>query len=136
MELRDALPHSVRFYAALPDIVQFAALGAAGGINPINNLIPNVVRSIADHYRAGDNEKLGESVRTVQRALNVVNRWAPSTARWVKMGMKVLGLGNGVLRAPYLLPPEEELQQMSDAFAALHLQELEAEAAASFGAAG
>lgn len=130
MELRDAIPDHVRFFCALPDIVQFAALGAAGGINPINNLIPYVVQNIADAYVAGDNARVAEAAKTVQRSLNIVSRWAPSTARWVKMGMKVLGIGNGVLRLPYLLPPESELQSMAQAFEKLGLSDLEAEAKA------
>jgi hypothetical protein len=57
----------------------------------------------------------------------VVNRWAPSTARWLKMAMKVLDLpaGNGVLRRPYMLPPESEQREMLHALDALRIRELE-----------
>ena len=67
---------------------------------------------------------------TFQRFYNIVSEWAPSTARWVKMAMKVLGTGNGVLRPPYLLPPESDQQRMAEAFAAMRLMEIEAEVAA------
>ena len=39
--------------------------------------------------------------------------------------MKVLGLGNGVLREPYALPPEEELNELSVRFDRLGLRNLE-----------
>jgi hypothetical protein len=43
------------------------------------------------------------------------------------MAMKVLDLpaGNGVLRRPYLLPPEEEQKEMLSALEALHIRDLE-----------
>lgn len=125
MTLRDALPGRIRYYVGLPEFVQFAALGASGCINPTGNLMPYVCRSVVDGYARGDLEAVASGAQAVQRFLNIVNEWAPSTARWVKMAMKVLGLGNGVLRPPYVLPPEGELQRMADAFEAMGLTELE-----------
>lgn len=129
MTLRDTLPDSLRFYVGLPEFVQFAALGAAGCINPSGTLIPNLCRSVVDGYAQGDLERVANGAQTVQRFLNVVSEWAPSTARWVKMAMKVQGLGNGVLRPPYLLPSDDDQRRMGAAFAAMRLNELEADAA-------
>jgi 4-hydroxy-tetrahydrodipicolinate synthase len=130
MELRDLIPGSVRFYAALPDAVQFAALGADGAINPMANLFPHTVQSVADAYGDADLERLAEACKHVQRFLNVARHWAPSTARWVKLGMNVLGLGNGVLRPPYLLPGEEDQQRMAAMFDEAGLPAYEAKATA------
>lgn len=130
IELREAIPESIKFYCGVPEFVQHATLGAAGYINPAGNIIPYVCRSLVDGWMAGDLQQVSQSNRAIQRFLRIVNQWAPSTARWVKMGMKVRGLGNGVLRLPYLLPPEEELRKMSDQFAALRIDELETQAAA------
>ena len=54
--------------------------------------------------------------------------WAPSTARWAKMGLRVLGLpgGNGVLREPYLLPGEDQLAEMRREFDRLGVEAFEA----------
>jgi 4-hydroxy-tetrahydrodipicolinate synthase len=127
MELRDALPARVLMYTSVVNILQVLSLGAAGALLAENNVIPNVCRRIADAWLAGDLHAAGEATRTVQRFSNVVNRWAPSTARWVKMAMKVLDLpaGNGVLRRPYLLPPEAEQEEMHRALEALHIRDLE-----------
>ena len=130
IELREAIPESIKFYCGVPEFVQHATLGAAGYINPAGNIIPYVCRSLVDAWMAGDLQQVAQSNRAIQRFLRIVNQWAPSTARWVKMGMKVRELGNGVLRLPYLLPPEEELRKMADQFAALKIDELETQAAA------
>jgi dihydrodipicolinate synthase/N-acetylneuraminate lyase len=127
MELRDTLPAQVRLYTGIVNVLQVLSLGASGALLAENNVIPTVCRRIADGWLAGDLDTAGEATRTVQRFSNVVNRWAPSTARWVKMAMKVLDLpaGNGVLRRPYLLPPEAEQREMAGALAALRIGDLE-----------
>ena len=130
LELREAIPESIKFYCGVPEFVQHVTLGAVGYINPAGNIIPYVCRSLVDAWMAGDLQQVSQSNRAIQRFLRIVNQWAPSTARWVKMGMKVRGLGNGVLRLPYLLPPEEELRKMADQFAALRIDALETQAAA------
>ncbi len=127
MEVRDALPPSVRMYTSVLNVLQGFALGGSGALLAENNVIPNVCRRIAAGWAARDLDMAGEAARTVQRFSNVVNRWAPSTARWVKMALKVLDLpaGNGVLRRPYLLPPESEQREMAAAFEALRIREIE-----------
>jgi len=125
MALRDELPERIKLYTSIVNLVHVATLGASGALLAENNLIPNVCQSIADAYEARDLDKLAHGTRTVQRFANVVNKWAPSSGRWVKMAMKVLGLGNGVLRPPYLLPPQEDQDRMAAAFAALRIREEE-----------
>ena len=125
LEMRDALPETVKLYAGIANLVHLAALGAAGALLGENNIIPNTCQRIADGHAAGDWEQVSAAAKAVQRFSNVVNQWAPSTARWVKMAMKVLGLGNGVIRRPYLLPPEEEQRKMADAFEAMRIREIE-----------
>jgi 4-hydroxy-tetrahydrodipicolinate synthase len=128
LELRDTLPRHLRVNCGAPQFVQYVTLGASGYINPLNNIIPYVGRSLVDAWMAGDTRQLSIANLTMQRFLRIVEQWAPSTARWVKMAQKVQGLGNGVLRLPYLLPPDEELQKMASQFRAMHLDEIEAAA--------
>jgi len=129
--VRDAIPEQIAMYVGLPEFAQGVAFGASGAINPSGNVIPYICRSIVDAYLAGDMEALSRGLRTVLRFMNIVNEWAPSTARWVKMAMKVAGTGNGVLRPPYLLPPGDDQRRMAEAFLRMHLFELEAEASAA-----
>jgi hypothetical protein len=60
----------------------------------------------------------------------IVNRWSPANARWIKMAMKALGLpgGNGVLRPPYLLPDQSQLDEMAQMLDRFGLARIEAEA--------
>jgi dihydrodipicolinate synthase/N-acetylneuraminate lyase len=128
LELREAIPPSVKFYCGVPEFVLHATLGADGYINPAGNIIPYLCRSLVDAWMAGDLKQVARSNHAIQRFLRIVNQWAPSTARWVKMAMKIMGTDSGALRLPYLLPPEEELRKMADQFSAMQLQALEAEA--------
>jgi 4-hydroxy-tetrahydrodipicolinate synthase len=125
VELKDALPARIDFYCVGYDLVQGLSLGAAGCLSAEPNLAPVTFRSIIDRARAGDLDGAGAAQADIIRLGNIVTRWAPSTARWVKMGLKVLGRGNGVLRPPYLLPDEGEQAIMAAAFARLGLPDWE-----------
>lgn len=124
-EVREAVPQRVKLYGHISNIAQVLALGCAGVLQAEGNIIPRACQATIDGYVAGDTAKLAENVQFVQKFANIVNQWAPSTARWLKMAMKVLGLGNGVLRAPYVLPGEAELNKMAAAFDTLHVREFE-----------
>jgi 4-hydroxy-tetrahydrodipicolinate synthase len=125
IQLRDVLPESVKLYTGVAQLVEVATLGAAGALLAENNIIPNICQEIADGYEAGDLAKVSVATKNVQRFSNIVSQWAPSTARWVKMAMKVLDLGASTLRPPYLMPTEEEQQRMSASFDALNIRALE-----------
>lgn len=124
-QVREALPDRVKIYGHISNIAQVLALGGAGALQAEGNIIPKTCRAILDAYLAGDMARVAENAQFVQKFANIVNQWSPSTARWLKMAVKVLGLGNGVLRPPYLLPGEDELQQMADAFQQLRLRQVE-----------
>ena len=82
---------------------------------------------MVDSWVKGDQQAAGEALANVIRFGNIVNQWAPSTARWIKMALKVLDLpgGNGVIREPYVLPGEADQKKMADQFAAMGLKQLE-----------
>ena len=128
VELRAALPPSIKLYTGITNLVQVMSFGAAGCLSAENNIIPNLCRAIIDHYESGDLARMDEATTAVARFGGIVNRWAPSTARWVKMAMKVVGIGNGVIRKPYLLPGEDDQRRMAEAFANLGIMELERQA--------
>jgi 4-hydroxy-tetrahydrodipicolinate synthase len=126
MKVLDILPERIALYSSYINLLQMAALGASGCLMAENNVIPNITQAISDGYRDGDLEKVAENARNLQRFGSIVHQWAPSTPRWVKMALKVLDLGNGVLRPPYALPPEAEQKKMSAQFDRLRVRELEA----------
>jgi 4-hydroxy-tetrahydrodipicolinate synthase len=124
-EVREAVPQHIKLYGHISNIAQVLALGCAGALQAEGNIIPKTCRGILDAYLDGDMDKLAEHAQFVQKFANIVNQWAPSTARWLKMAMKVLGMGNGVLRPPYLMPDEAEQRRMATAFQKLRLREVE-----------
>ena len=127
VELRDAVP-TVSIYVRMVNVVEGLAIGCHGCLAAEPNIVPRLCRSVIDHYRAGDMAACGTALANVVRFASIVDRWSPSTARWVKMAMKVLdlpGSGDGRLREPYLLPPQTELEAMGAAFEKLGVRRLE-----------
>jgi hypothetical protein len=71
--------------------------------------------------------KVGQATQALQRLNNTVQQFseAPGSARGVKMTLKVLGLGNGVMRRPYVLPPDDKLREFKAALDAAGVWDLE-----------
>ncbi len=128
VELRDALPARVALNVRLVNAIEGYALGARGFLAAEPNITPLLCRTIVDRIAVNDVPGAGDALARLTRLSTIVNRWAPSTARWVKMAMKVLDLpgGRGGLRKPYLMPPAEDLNAMAAAIAALDIDELAA----------
>lgn len=127
VELKDAVGPRIALNMRLVNAVEGMALGAQGFLGAEPNIVPRLCRSIVDRFIARDMEGCGVALGQLVRFSTIVNRWAPSTARWVKMAMKVLDLpgGAGGLRKPYLMPPARELEEMAAAFDALGVRQLE-----------
>jgi len=126
--LRDALPPRVKVAGSLNAFPSHIALGCSGAQLVEPCVIPNICNGVLDSYREGDIPRSREYSQTFQRFTEFCRQWHPATARWTKMAMKVLGLGNGVLRPPYLLPGEDDQRRMAEAFTRMGVRELEARA--------
>jgi 4-hydroxy-tetrahydrodipicolinate synthase len=113
VELKDNLRDDVALYTIGYELVQGLSLGAAGCLSAEPNLAPETCAAIIEHFLAGDIRRAGAAQADLLRLGSLVSKWAPSTARWVKMGLKVLGLGNGVIRPPYVLPGEDDLAELA-----------------------
>jgi 4-hydroxy-tetrahydrodipicolinate synthase len=121
VELLDALHDSqpnktVRLYVGSQGLLPGLHVGAFGCLQAEANLVPKHSRRLADAIISGERDEISEELLFQTRFLNIVNQWTPSTARWVKMAQKVLGLGNGVLREPYVLPDASQLEKMDKMF--------------------
>jgi dihydrodipicolinate synthase/N-acetylneuraminate lyase len=127
VEAMDAVGPGVATYTPIATVLQGLLMGAQGCLAAEPNLAPRLCQSVVGLYESGHLSEAGLALCQVVRLANIVNRWAPSTARWVKMGLQVLQMpgGNGILRPPYLLPSSAERRQMADAFVAMNLTELE-----------
>jgi 4-hydroxy-tetrahydrodipicolinate synthase len=121
VELRDALGPRLEYYTLGYELVQGLSLGAAGCLSAEPNLAPELCQSLVDYALAGQLTRAGEAQADWIRLGALVSKWAPSTARWVKLGLKALGLGNGVIRPPYLAPGADDLAELTAGLAKLGL---------------
>jgi 4-hydroxy-tetrahydrodipicolinate synthase len=130
-ELSD-LGRSVRLYTSVVTMVEGLLAGSYGCQAAEPNLIPFTFRRLVDAILTSDMETASRTYPFVYDVARTVQRWAPSTARWLKMGMKVLNLpgGDGGLREPYVLPGQADLDDMAEAFRRLRVADVEAESEA------
>lgn len=122
---RDAVPAHLPVYGTFNGHGHWALLGGSGMIIAENNIIPKVAKRAVDAFAAGDLATASESSLLLHRFSLVIREWFPATARPVKMAMKVLGLGNGVMRKPYLLPPREDYDRLLRELTKLRIAEIE-----------
>jgi 4-hydroxy-tetrahydrodipicolinate synthase len=136
LEVREALApvgREIRLYTSMMTYVEGFYAGSYGVQCAEPNLIPHTIRRLTDAILTGDTETASRLYVFVYEFMRICGRWAPSTARWIKMGLNVLGLPgrNGALREPYLLPEQGQLDEMKTAFDRLRVAEMEAESAAA-----
>ena len=135
LETQDALAElgrPIRLYTSMMSFIEGLLAGSYGIQSAEPNLIPYTMRRLADAVVTGDVATAGELYLFVYNFMRVCSRWAPSTARWLKMGLKVLDLpgSNGVLREPYLLPGPGDIDAMHREFERLGVAAVEAESRA------
>jgi 4-hydroxy-tetrahydrodipicolinate synthase len=122
--LQAALPPPVRSLTRGNSFVHGLVLGAAGTQSPWANVAPATYRAIADAYLEGDLRAMSVALREYERLQSIINRWGPGAARPIKLALKVLGLGNGAIRPPYLAASEADERAMATALAESGIREL------------
>lgn len=127
VELMDTLGPRVQVYVAARDMVNGLVLGANGCLAAEPNIIPDTCMRVLRAFEQGDLPAMREAFANLMRFDEVVNRWAPSTARWVKMAMKVLELpaSGGPIREPYVLPGQADMEEMRLAFEKIGVRKFE-----------
>jgi len=125
-DLRAAIRPSIAIYVPVVGCLDAFALGADGFLGAEANIVPESCRGFLDALAAGDPVALGDAYRRLLEFSRAVAPWSPSTARWVKMCLRLLSLpgGEGGLRRPYLMPPETEMQRLAEALRALGMAEI------------
>jgi len=126
-EVMDAVNRKVGSNVGMNQPIQGLLLGATGVMEAESNIAPRTCRRLIDRLLKKDLDGVHETWRDIVRMQAIFSKWSPSTARYVKMGWKVLGLpgGNGYLREPYRLPPQAELDQMSAMFDKMKIRAVE-----------
>jgi len=123
--IRDAIPDRVELGGQFNAHSHWLGLGATTITMAENNIIPETCQRMMEAFAAGDLIAGGRLSAAIHR-FSVINReWFPATARPTKMSLKVLGLGNGVMRPPYLLPPQEDFDRLSVSLRGLGIAEID-----------
>jgi dihydrodipicolinate synthase/N-acetylneuraminate lyase/catechol-2,3-dioxygenase len=128
LRLKGQLPPTTSFLVPVAGSPGALGLGAAGIYGSEANIIPKTMRRYLDGIAANDLTSATATYDELRRFATYVAQWEPSSVRWVKMAMRVLGLpgGAGGLREPYSLPDATELQRFADGLARLGLPEIDA----------
>jgi dihydrodipicolinate synthase/N-acetylneuraminate lyase len=139
LEVREALAdlgRQIKLYTSITALVDGLYAGSFGCQAAEPNLIPFTVRRFVDAVVAGDTKTASRLYVVIFDLMRIVQQWAPSTARWLKMGLRVWDLpgANGLLREPYVLPGDDQLEKMRRELAAIGAAEIEAESAELAGA--
>jgi 4-hydroxy-tetrahydrodipicolinate synthase len=131
-QLRDALPEGIQLNTSQGNIVQMFALGATGSMGTENNIVPNICQSIADGLASGDLATVATATQMLTRLNVLMNQYSETSgsARGIKLTLKALGLGNGVVRPPYLMPPDDHVERLRTALDGIGLWALEERLAA------
>ena len=127
IELKDALKRDAAIYVPFPGSLHTLTLGATGLLGAEANIVPKTFRRYLDLYERGDLDALGRVYADLQRFSRYVARWHSSSPRWIKMAMKIFKLpgGEGGARGPYLMPPDDEVQEFSDGLLRLRVPEID-----------
>jgi 4-hydroxy-tetrahydrodipicolinate synthase len=126
LELRERIKRDdVELAVPLPGSHNMFDLGASALVSNLANVLPKSLRQYVDQYESGDYVGMGKTYADLLRFERYVRRWAG--ARWQKMALRVLKLpgGEGGLRLPYLMPPDEEVERFAQGLLALNVPELE-----------
>ena len=127
IELKNRLTRDVPLYVHLTGSIGLLLLGAAGIVGGSFDMIPKTSRRYIDLYNSRQFEEAARVYADMKRFIEYVGQWRPADARWIKMMMKVLRLpgGEGGVRAPYLMPGEDELRRFTDGLLRLRLPEID-----------
>jgi len=126
LELRELIKRDdVALAVPLPGSHNMFDLGASALVSNLANILPRTLRQYVDRYECGDDVGMGKTYADLLRFERYVRRWPG--ARWQKMAMRVLKLpgGEGGLRLPYLMPPDEEVERFARGLLALNVPELD-----------
>jgi 4-hydroxy-tetrahydrodipicolinate synthase len=126
VQVMDGITRELPIHVPLRGSLTPLAMGARGLVGAEGNLLPRTHRQFVDLYMQGRMKELAKPYADILRFKTFVSRWEPANPRWIKMGMKVFGLGGGtgVLRPPYRNASAEDLKAFTEGLLKLNIPEI------------
>ena len=130
VELRDAIPDTIKIYVGMHNILSGLAMGAWGAQVTETNQVPHLCQAMVDKFVAGDIAGAAATYAHVLRLTDVIDTGRRVSADGPKAALKALGFDVGAPRHPRVPVDDATVEKMRAAFARLGTLQLEAEAAA------
>ena len=133
IELRDRINWDMQYIVMLSGSLTSLLLGATSLFGSEGGIIPKTIRQLLDLYEARQFDEMVKVYAHIDRFNKYAGQWGPPAPRWYKMAMRVLKLpgGEGGLREPYLMPPDEEIRRFADGLVRLGIPEINDQARAA-----
>lgn len=125
VQLQDAVGRDVKLYGGSNNLLSILPMGGWGCQAAEPNLVPNLCRSIIDHFLAGRVREMGE---TYANMLRIWAALAPAQAESqdaTNAVMRGIGLAGGYARPPRAQVAEATLARVRQTLDALHMWDLE-----------
>jgi 4-hydroxy-tetrahydrodipicolinate synthase len=122
--LQDALERDIEIYVGIQGSMNTFAMGAAGNMVGIGNIVPKTVRRYQDAWDAGDLAAASAAYRDLRRFEDYTKQWKAAWPRAYKMSMRIFKLPGSTLHEPYLPASDAELEKFQRGLLALDIPEI------------
>jgi 4-hydroxy-tetrahydrodipicolinate synthase len=129
VQLQDSIRPDVKLYVGFANLLSTLPLGGWGCQAAEPNLVPNLCRSIIDHFVAGRISDMGDAYRNVVRLWAELEPAQKESQDAPKAVLRALGLPGGFPRPPRAPVAEETLQRIRQRLEELGIWKLESEQA-------
>ena len=127
LQVKELIKREIRYDVPITASMHTLMLGATGLLGTEANIIPKTYRRYIDLYEQGNYPQANQVYAQIKRYIDYASPWNPGPIRWIKMAMKVLKLpgGEGGIREPYQMPPDDELMRFADGLLRLGIPEID-----------
>jgi 4-hydroxy-tetrahydrodipicolinate synthase len=125
VQLQDSVSPSVKLYGGSNTLLSMLPLGGWGAQAAEPNLVPNLSRSIIDHFLAGRVKEMGDTYKQLLRIWGAVALAEAESQDGRKAVLRAMGLPGGYSRPPRAEVSEATLDKVRKNLEALHIWDLE-----------
>lgn len=125
IRVQDAVRPEIKLYGGSVNLLSMLPIGGWGCQAAEPNLVPNLARSIIDHFLAGRIREMGDAYRNLVRIWAALEPAQAESQDATKAVLRGMGLPGGYPRPPRALVSEDTLAKVRQSLEALHIWELE-----------